>query len=102
LHPSNSGIAHHLGFHRFELASNIEIAGARAEGSVLPILRDENYVIEEKPHARDSQGPATIASRWERMRRNLGVARQRVTRDPARIALARTAHGWKIDEAPLR
>jgi hypothetical protein len=95
VHPSATGIAHHLGFHQFDPASTIEENGNRADGSVVAIVRDPDWIAE----------PGVIDPKPWRLNvipRFFGQGKSHIKRAPKKIELVKQADGWKLEAAPFR
>lgn len=95
VHPSATGIAHHLGFHQFDPPSTIEEDGNRAEGAVVALVRDPDGVAD----------PGVIDPKpWRRngIPRLFGRGKRHIKRAPQKIELVKQADGWKIEAAPFR
>lgn len=97
-----TGIAHHLGFHRFDRVSKIVLSGNRAEGSVVAIISDPKIEMEESVRGSANQGTARFATLVDRGLKNVGIRDKRVKRKPEKIAFVLEADDWKIDSVPFR
>lgn len=102
MHPSTTGIAHHLAYHFFERTSNLKAYGNRAQGTIVGIVRDPDVMSGEGARLRESGGLETIRAFMDRTCQNLSILERRVKRAPESIFLVREAEGWKIDSVPFR
>jgi hypothetical protein len=102
LHPSNTGIAHHLGFHLFDRASIVIVDGNLAHGSIVAIVRDPNVLVDSDVGGPEPKGLTTSSTFWDRCFQFTLIRPRRVKRPPEEIRLVRQADGWKIDSVPFR
>ena len=102
VHPSSTGIARHLYYHRFHGPLNLEIVGDRANGSVIPIVFGPDVVFDEARDTREANGLKKISVWFDRSMQKLDFVERRVKRSPEKIGLVREVEGWKIDLVPFR
>jgi hypothetical protein len=95
------GIVHYLDYHLFERASNIEVNGTRAEGSIVAIVRDPDVV----QFGDDRQWEGSGATTWDSLCYMLeGVAckDRRLRRAPERMEFIKEGDTWKVASVPFR
>jgi hypothetical protein len=102
IHPSSSGIAHHLSFHRFKRPSNLKVVGNRAEGSIVAIVSDPNVVVIDDAFVLEPSGLGVVSSWFERGVEYLPFVDRRIKRTAEKIGLVKELDGWKIDLVPFR
>lgn len=101
IHPSSTGIAHHLHFHRFKRPSSLKVAGNRAEGSIIAIICDPDVVINDA-FVPEPRGLGMISNWFDRGVELLPFVDRRAKRTAEKIGLVEGLDGWKIDLVPFR
>jgi hypothetical protein len=102
LHPSSTGIVHHLGYHRFELPSINRITEADAEGTVVAIIRDPNIETELDTNAQTSNQSISLTNRIQSFVQDAGFRGRQVKRKPAKLLFTKIDGAWRISTAPYR
>ena len=102
IHPSQTGIAHHLHYHRFDPPSSIKVVGNRAEGTIIAVVCDPDIMVDKDADEREPKGLKAISSWLDRGIQKLPFRERRVKRSPEKLSLVREVEGWKIDSVPYR
>lgn len=99
LHPSSTGIVHHLNYHRFVRESIDEIDGTVAHGSVVPVIRDAKSMVNDDRFGQES---TKLQSLLDHARWILRIRKRHGERSPEKIRLVKVDEGWKLDTVPFR
>lgn len=102
LHPSNTGIAHHLGYHRIDSASIVTVDANRASGTVVASLRDASTLIDDQTAADQPLGIKSALSLSRPITLRMFFQKRHVKRPPREITLTSEHGKWTIDSAPYR
>jgi hypothetical protein len=102
IHPSSTGIARHLSYHRFNLPLLNRVDAGYAEGTVVAVISDPNVETELDTNTSTSNQPISLTDRIQSFVKAVGFRDRQVKRNPEKITFNKTDGGWRISSAPFR
>lgn len=96
----NTGVVFHLGYHRFEKASMVNVQEHSARGSAIAVLRDSRGIIDPES---DESNPSGVRSLFSSVWKVDGSRMKPATRRTRiEVQFVKERGEWKIDSVPFR